>query len=95
MAACRRILDRQIEILDPPAICVLGATAARALLRAEEGITRLRGKVFQFEVPGKGKKVPLVPTYHPAALLRNEALKKDVWQDMKLLRSLLQSEVSR
>jgi DNA polymerase len=91
MAACRKILDRQIQILNPPVICVLGATAAKGLLRTEEGITRLRGRVFQFEIPGTGRKVPLIPTYHPAALLRNEALKKDVWQDMKQLRALLDS----
>lgn len=95
MAACRKILDRQIEILDPPVICALGSTAARALLGTEDGITRLRGRVFQFEVLGKGKTVPLIPTYHPAALLRNEALKKDVWQDMKLLRTLLRPEPAK
>ncbi len=86
--ACKEILDQQIEILDPPLICVLGATAARAMLNSSEGITALRGRLFDFKFPKSGKTVPLLPTYHPAALLRNELLKKDVWQDMKLLRTL-------
>ncbi len=89
MSACREILDQQIEILDPPVICVLGASAAKAMLNTTEGITALRGRMFDFKFPVSGKTVPLLPTYHPAALLRNELLKKDVWQDMKLLRTYL------
>lgn len=89
MSACREILDQQIEILDPPVICVLGASAAKAMLNTTEGITALRGRIFDFKIPVSGKTVPLLPTYHPAALLRNELLKKDVWQDMKLLRTYL------
>ncbi len=89
VSACREILDAQIEILDPPIICVLGASAARALLNTTEGITGLRGKLRDFQFPVSGKVVPILPTYHPAALLRNELLKKDVWQDMKLLRTLI------
>ena len=89
MEACRPILEEQIEILDPPIICALGSISAKALLRTEEGITRLRGKVFEYQFARSKKVVPLIPTYHPAALLRNELLKKDVWQDMKLLRELM------
>jgi len=87
--ACSPILARQIEILDPPFICALGSPAAKVLLNTQEGITKLRGKVFDFKIPGTNKIIPLLPTYHPAALLRNEDLKKDVWSDMKLLRSLI------
>lgn len=89
--ACRPILEQQISILDPSVICVLGATSAKALLRTEQGISRVRGRVFDYEIPESKKVIPLIPTYHPAALLRNEALKKDVWQDMKLLRDILAS----
>ncbi len=91
MDACRTILDQQIEILKPPLICALGSIAAKALLRTEAGITRIRGQKFEFEYPVSGRIVPLIPTYHPAALLRNEALKKDVWQDMKKLRNLIET----
>lgn len=90
IAACKTILDQQIEILQPPVICALGTTAARVLLQREEGISLLRGKVYQFQFPVTKKIVPLIPTYHPAALLRNELLKKEVWQDMKLLKKIVQ-----
>lgn len=89
MQACREILNRQIEILQPPLLCALGATAAKALLGTDAGITRLRGRQFDFEYPVSSKTVPLIPTYHPAALLRNPDLKKDAWTDLKLLRRLL------
>jgi len=90
ISACWAILGRQIEILDPPVICALGATAAKALLKTEEGITRLRGRVFEYSTGGK--KIPLIPTYHPAALLRNELLKKDAWEDMKKLRNIISGQ---
>ena len=63
----------------------LGTFAARALLRTLDPISRLRGRVFEY----RGAK--LVPTFHPAFLLRNPAAKREVWEDMKLVRSLLQS----
>ncbi|MBI2916067.1 MAG: uracil-DNA glycosylase [Elusimicrobia bacterium] len=91
MESCRPILNRQIEILDPPVICALGATAAKALLRTTQGIQSLRGRVHSFQMPHSDKTIPLIPTYHPAALLRNELLKKDVWHDMKILRDILRS----
>ena len=92
MEACRPILEEQIEILNPPLICALGSTSAKALLRTEDGITKLRGRVFDFQFPKSGKIIPLIPTYHPAALLRNEILKKDVWRDMKLLKTLIKTK---
>ena len=89
--ACSPILAQQIEILRPPLICALGSPSAKTLLRTSDGITRIRGRVFDFEYPVSKKVVPLIPTYHPAALLRNEELKKDVWKDMKLLKTLILS----
>lgn len=88
--SCREILEAQIEILNPPLICALGSTAAKTLLKTEQGITHLRGQVHSFAFPHSLKTVPLIATYHPAALLRNDALKKEVWQDMKLLLKELQ-----
>jgi uracil-DNA glycosylase len=81
--ACRTFLDRQIDAVRPKVICALGRVAAVNLLRSDEGITRLRGRVF----PYRGAK--LVPTYHPAFLLRNPAKKRECWEDMKLVRRLL------
>ena len=91
MDACHPILEEQIAILDPPVICALGATASKALLRTAEGITRLRGRVFDFEAAKGGKVIPLLPTYHPAALLRNPELKRDAWADLKLLKSMIEN----
>jgi DNA polymerase len=86
MAACIPVLDRQIEIIHPTIICALGNTAVHGLLKTETGITKLRGKFTEY----RGIKV--MPTYHPAALLRNPALKKDTWEDMKMIRDALKEQ---
>ena len=64
VAACRHFLDGQIEAVDPGVVVTLGNFAARALLGATDGVTRLRGRTYPF---GRGV---LVPTFHPAAALR-------------------------
>lgn len=79
IAACLPFLERQIASLAPDFICALGATAARALLNTEEPVSKLRGRFYDF----RGIKV--LPTYHPAYLLRNPDRKRDVWEDMKML----------
>jgi DNA polymerase len=81
--ACRPFLDRQIDAVRPKVICALGRVSALNLLRTDEGITRLRGRVFSY----RGAK--LVPTYHPAFLLRNPGKKRECWEDMKLVKKLL------
>jgi DNA polymerase len=81
ITACAPILARQIELIDPVILCSLGAYAARVLLGVRHGISRLRGQVHYY----RGK-VPLVPTFHPAALLRNPHWKKPTWEDVQLLR---------
>jgi len=83
-AACRGYLDRQLEIIAPRAIVTLGAVAARTLLGTTEGITSLRGKWREYQG------VPVLPTFHPAALLRDPNLKRDVWEDMKSLKKALE-----
>ena len=75
--ACLPYLWRQIELLDPPILVLLGATALRGLIDPEARITQLRGKWMQW----RGRWV--MPTYHPSALLRNPALKRDTWEDFK------------
>lgn len=77
IASCSPILRRQIEIIRPKIICTLGKFAAQTLLGTEEPISRLRGRYFDYA----GTK--LLPTFHPAYLLRNPADKKLVWEDMK------------
>lgn len=77
MQACMPYLTEQIALLRPKVIVALGATAVRGLLEVETGITKLRGKWMTYQ------NTPLMPTYHPAYLLRNPAGKRDVWEDMK------------
>jgi DNA polymerase len=81
--ACLPYLLEQIEIINPEILCTLGNPASQTLLDTTVTISKLRGKIYTF----KGRK--LIPTYHPAALLRNPNLKKDTWNDMKLLMSNL------
>jgi DNA polymerase len=82
---CEPFLFRQIDVIQPKVIVALGTFAARALLRTLDPISRLRGRVFEY----RGAK--LIPTFHPAYLLRNPASKREVWEDMKLVRALLGS----
>jgi DNA polymerase len=82
---CEPFLFRQIDVIEPKVIVALGTFAARALLRTLDPISRLRGRVYDY----RGAK--LVPTFHPAYLLRNPSSKRDVWEDMKLVRTLLKS----
>ena len=83
---CRSFLDRQVDAIRPKVICALGRVAALNLLRTDEGITRIRGRIY----PYRGAK--LVPTFHPAYLLRNPEKKRECWQDMKLIRRLLDGQ---
>lgn len=74
---CRPFLFQQIDVIAPSVIVALGATALKCLLGADTQISKIRGNFTEF----RGRK--LMPTFHPAYLLRNPAAKKDVWDDMK------------
>ena len=76
---CFPFLERQIEAIQPEFICALGSFAAQALLQTTTPISKLRGRFHNY----KGIKV--LPTFHPAYLLRNPDKKRDVWEDMKML----------
>ena len=80
---CEPFLFQQIDAIKPKVIVALGKFGAQTLLRTLDPISRLRGRVFDF----RGAK--LVPTFHPAYLLRNPPAKREVWEDMKLVRQLL------
>jgi uracil-DNA glycosylase family 4 len=80
---CEPFLFQQIDIIKPKVIVALGTFAARALLRSTEPISKLRGRVFDYRAS------KLIPTFHPAYLLRNPSSKREVWEDMKLVRTLL------
>jgi DNA polymerase len=81
--SCSPFLMKQILAIRPKIICALGTFSAQTLLKTETKITALRGKVFNLE----GIKV--IPTYHPAFLLRNPDKKREVWEDMKKIAELL------
>lgn len=83
IAACAGFLERQIDLLKPKAILCVGRVAACALLETADGIGRLRGRFFGF------RGIPLLATYHPSALLRDETLKRPVWEDLKRFRQKL------
>ncbi|NMC22101.1 MAG: uracil-DNA glycosylase [Thermogutta sp.] len=76
---CRPWLDATLSVIQPRYICCLGATAAKYLLQTEQPIGRLRGKVWEY---GSAK---VLCTYHPAYLLRSPNMKKEAWEDIKLL----------
>jgi len=94
-AQCLPFLMRQIELVKPIAIIALGGPAAQTLLNEKAGITRLRGKWFDFQTrPGLagGLKLPLLPTFHPAFLLRQPAQKREAWKDLRAVRDKLAAE---
>jgi DNA polymerase len=83
IAACIPYLHRQLELIGPKVILALGGTAGEALLGVKKSLGELRGKVHTFNG------IPLVVTYHPAALLRNPNWKKPTWDDVRIARQLL------
>lgn len=82
-AACLPYLRRQIELIRPKVLVALGATAAENMLGARKSLSELRGSVHSYAG------IPLVVTYHPAALLRNPNWKKPTWDDVRIARQLL------
>lgn len=83
---CKKFLLRQIEIISPKAICCLGKHAASTLLKTQAPISKMRGREFDFHG------IPLIPTFHPAYLLRNPDAKKDVWEDLKKIRRIISED---
>ena len=85
IAACSPYLIRQLELIRPGVILALGTFAAQTLLETKESIGKLRGRVHRYHG------IPLIVTYHPAALLRNPAWKRPAWDDVQLARRILDS----
>jgi uracil-DNA glycosylase family 4 len=88
-STCKPFLLREIAAVQPEVIVVLGNTATRNLLGTKEGITRLRGQFQDYQ----GVKV--MPTFHPAYLLRDPSKKQETWQDLKKVRDYLESTARR
>jgi DNA polymerase len=86
VAQCEQFLFRQIEIIKPKVIVALGKFAAQSLLKTNDPIARLRGREYKY------RDAILMPTYHPAFLLRTPSAKREVWQDMKRVRAILSED---
>jgi uracil-DNA glycosylase len=84
VATCEPFLFTQIDVIRPRVIVALGTFAAHALLKTDAPISRIRGHVHDYRGGSK-----LIPTFHPAFLLRSPERKRDVWEDMKKVRALL------
>jgi len=81
--ACFPYLERQIELIAPMIICCLGGPAIKTVIQSNLGISKLRGSVYHY------KEIPVIPTYHPAAVLRfPDKYRRPVWNDLKMLRDL-------
>jgi DNA polymerase len=83
---CEPFLFRQIDVVKPKVVIALGKFAAQSLLRTTEPITRLRGRVFNY------RGASLIPTFHPAFLLRNPSAKREVWEDVKKALAILRGD---
>ena len=83
VSACRPYLVRQVELVAPKVILALGTFAAQSLLETKLSIGKLRGSVHRYHG------IPVIVTYHPAALLRNPAWKRPTWEDVQLARRIL------
>jgi len=87
ISACYHFLERQITLLKPPLILCAGRVATQNLLQTSKGINALRGQFLEFRIGELT--IPVLPTFHPSAILRDETLKRPAWEDLKLLRSRL------
>ena len=87
--ACRPFVDRQIALVAPKVLMLAGGAAAKTLLGTTEGIMRLRGRWQAFAVPGGS--VDVMPTFHPAFLLRSPARKREAWRDLLAVKARLES----
>lgn len=79
ISSCLSILTKQIQLVQPKIICTLGSLASSHLLNSKDPIARIRGKIKFWN------KIPVMPTFHPAYLLKKKAARKDVWQDMLIV----------
>ncbi len=90
--ACGDYLREQLSIIEPEIIVALGAPAAKTLLHTGLSIGKLRGRFHDYFIsgePGSGKAIPLMPTYHPAYLLRSPGEKKKTWDDLQMVMAAL------
>jgi len=83
--SCLPYLKRQLKIIRPKMILTLGRIATQILVNTQQGIGAMRGGTYEF------MKIPVIPTYHPSGVLRNQEYRKPVWDDLRRLKSLLEN----
>lgn len=91
IAVCLPFAERQIELVKPDILVLLGGTAAKALLGTSEGIIKTRGKWHTYTSPGLQQPIATIATYHPAYLLRSPAQKRDSWRDLLSIKSKMKA----
>jgi uracil-DNA glycosylase family 4 len=89
IASCLPFVFRHIVLSRPKVLVLAGGTAASSLLDMSEGITRLRGRWFDLAIPGLDAKLPTLPMFHPAFLLRTPERKREAWRDLLALKAKL------
>ncbi len=89
ISLCQPFVERQIELVQPKVLVLVGGISAKSLLDKREGITRLRGTWREFQAPGMAEPIATMATFHPAYLLRQPAAKKEVWRDLLAIQQKL------
>ncbi len=89
MSLCHPFIERHIALVNPAVLVLLGDTAAKTLTGRSEGITRLRGRWFTWTNPESGREIPMMPTFHPAFLLRSPGQKREAWIDLLAIKQKL------
>lgn len=89
IALCRPFVERHVELIDPEILVFLGGPAATTMLGRKEGISRLRGRWFDYESPAMSRPIPAMALFHPAYLLRSPLQKRFAWMDLMALQDKL------
>ena len=92
-ALCLPMVEKHIALARPKVIVLLGSTAAKTLLSTKEGITRLRGRTHMYRNRYMQEAIPVIPTFHPAYLLRSPGQKREAWKDFLRLKEIRESHV--
>lgn len=89
IAACLPFTERHIALAEPEILILVGGTSAKAILGTNQGIMRLRGRWFNYRIPGTDREIPARAVFHPAYLLRSPAQKREAWQDLLAIKRKL------
>lgn len=93
-AVCKPFIERLIEIVDPKILICVGAPSAHTLLGQTQGISRLRGKWFSFQTPNLSHPIDAIAIFHPSYLLTTPAKKRDVWNDIRMIKRKLDEHIT-